>query len=300
MEKTKPDNIPMIVGAFTNNAWAIMPEKLKMIIEVLDNRVAGIMFDGAEIEARVGRRATRFSGIKGNIALISLFGIISQRMNMVSASSGGTSTEMFSQVFNRTIADKSIGAVVIDTDSPGGSVAGIQELSDLIYNARGTKPIISVVNSLMASAAFWIGSSADEIVMTPSGQIGSVGVVATHVDQSAANEQLGRKITIIKAGKYKAESNPFEPLTDDAAANMQNEVDSYYSDFVDALARNRDTTAKRVQDGFGQGRMVRANEAIAAGMADRVGTLDQVVEQLAPKGKSIALARAEFDVREIN
>ena len=87
-------------------------------------------------------------------------------------------TEAFGAAFDRAAADSSIGAIVLNIDSPGGSVYGVEELADKIYKARGTKPVYAVANSLAASAAYWIGSAASQLYVTPSGEVGSIGVLA--------------------------------------------------------------------------------------------------------------------------
>jgi signal peptide peptidase SppA len=194
---------------------------------------------------------------------------------------GGTSTGQFGRDFDAIINDSRFGAVILNIDSPGGSVFGVKELSDKIYNARGRKPIVAVTNSFNASAAYWISTAADEMVVTPSGEIGSVGVVAVHQEISKAEEQYGVRTTIIKAGRYKAEGNFHEPLNDEAREAIQKRVDEYYDDFVSSVARNRGTTAAAVKSKFGEGRMFGAKEAVERGMADRIGTLEAVGVRMA-------------------
>ena len=127
----------------------------------------------------------------------------------------------------------------------------------------------------------WIASAADEIVLTSSSEVGSIGIVGVHDDVSAALERMGVRKTIISAGKYKVEGNPFGPLSDEAREHRQSVADSYYDDFVRAIARNRGASLSAVRDGFGQGRMVRADAAIAEGMADRVASLDETIARFA-------------------
>jgi len=264
-----------------SDVWAIMPEKLEAILGFLALRIENGALSKEEIEARIGaKRATKFKNIKGNIAVLPLYGTIAQKMNLMSDYSGGTSTELFGKWLDEAVGDKSIGAIVIDVDSPGGSVYGVQELSDKIYSARGTKPVIAMVNSLSASAAYWISSAADEIVVTPGGEVGSIGVVAVHTDYSAYEEKQGLKTTLIHAGKYKVEGNPYESLDDEARTEIQKRVDEYYSEFVSSVARNRGVTSTVVNKDFGQGRVFGAKESIKGGLADRIGTLEEVIQDL--------------------
>jgi signal peptide peptidase SppA len=185
----------------------------------------------------------------------------------------------------------------LDVDSPGGETQGVEELADKLYGYRDRKPIEASVNSEMASAAFWIGSAASAINITPSGWIGSVGVYMAHTDWSAANEQLGAKVTYISAGPYKVEGHPDAPLTDEAIAHYQSQVDAIYEQFLAALARNRGTSKADVRSNYGGGRMVMATDAKAAGMVDRIETLEQTIARMsgASRAKRAAKAKAEAE-----
>ena len=159
--------------------------------------------------------------------------------------------------------------------------------------------MVAVANTQMASASYWIASAADEVVVTPSGSVGSIGVLTAHEDLSNALEMAGIRITIIGAGKYKTEANPFEPLSAEARAHMQSQVDSYGKLFFDRVAKNRDVTSHAVRTGFGQGRMVSAHHAPPELMADRVATLDQIVRRLMNRGsgpKLSSMSRREMQL----
>ncbi|GAF79644.1 unnamed protein product [marine sediment metagenome] len=236
-----------------------------------------------EVQARMGRRRAKIKPVQGGVTVLPLHGILSQRMNMMSEMSGGTSYEEFGAWFDAAVEDEAVGAIVLDVDSPGGSVYGLEELSAKMYAARGRKPIVAVANAQAASAAYYVGSSAKQFVVTPSGEIGSIGVVSMHVDVSAADEQIGLKRTIISTPKFKAEGNPYEVLSKEARDHEQGVVDDFYGRFVADVARNRNTTKADVEAHFGQGRMVLAEAAVAAGMADRVATLAQVLTDLGVK-----------------
>jgi len=266
------NNYSQIVSGITNTAWAIMPAKMDEIMCLVENRIAGI--DAGDFQAGSKRTRSQFA----KTAILPLYGVMSQKMNMMTQFSGGTSTEIFGNWFDDAMADDSVGRVVIDVDSPGGSVYGIAELSRKIFRARGTKPVIAVANSLMASAAYWVASAADEIHVTPGGEVGSVGVIAVHVDKSEANKQDGYKVSYITAGKYKAEGNSDEPLSEEAQGYMQKRVDEYYSMFVSDVARNRGLSTDAVIASFGQGRVVGADEAIKNKMANKKSTFEFVLK----------------------
>lgn len=229
-----------------------------------------------QMQAANGKRN---AAAPGSVAVIPIRGIISQRMNMMSeiSGAGGTSTEKLTAQFRQALEDGNCKAIVFDVDSPGGSVAGITELASEIYNSRSKKPSTAVVNSMACSAAYWLASAAKEVVCTPSGQAGSIGVYMIHQDVSEAYAKEGVKNTIIKAGKYKTEGNPYEPLSDEARAALLSNVEDYYDMFVKGVAQNRGTSQAAVRDGYGQGRSLLAADAVKQGLVDRVGTMDDVL-----------------------
>ena len=283
-----------IVAAVFGSAWAIMPEKLQAIVEFIELKVEGIPV--TPVDAKV---PTTYRNV-GKVALLPLYGVISQKMNMMTNISGGTSTDEFGAMFDRAVGDPSIGAVVIDVDSPGGSVYGIHELASKIFNARGTKPIIAVANSLSASAAYWLASAADEVVVTHGGEVGSVGVIAAHTDYSEAEAKAGFKTTYVTAGKYKAEGNPHEPLADEARAAIQSRVDEYYDMMTADIARNRGVSVLKVKSGFGEGRVVGAKESVERNMADRIGTLENVLARLTASTPTPRRNKAALDLARIS
>lgn len=278
------------LSAVCGESWAIVPDKLYAIVELLELRISGGRLTAEEIEARVGNRPGRPRAISGGVAVLPLIGVISQRMNMITESSGGTSTDLFGADFDRAMADDSIGAVVLDVDSPGGSVFGVAELSRKIFQARGTKPIVAIANSLAASGAYWIGSAADEFVVTPGGEVGSIGVVAAHTDISGAEANEGIKTTLVSAGKKKTLGNPHEPLDEDGLASVQARVDTYYGMFVADIARNRGVSVPAVRNGFAEGDVVGAVEAVELGMVDRIDTLEGVMGRLVKRQSSRNIA----------
>lgn len=269
-----------VVRAVLAHPWAILPEKLDAICELLSLRSAGQKLTRSEVAARIGDgRRTAAEAPQTGVAVLGLMGVVAQRMDMMEQVSGGTSTEAFGKAFDAAVADKDIRAIVIQIESPGGSVFGVEELAAKIRAARGTKPIIAIADSYAASAAYWIGSAAEKFYVAPGGQVGSIGVINVHTDYSAAKKKIGIKETPITAGRYKAEGQ-FGPLTDEARAAMQKKVDSYYSAFVSAVALGRGVSAQQVMDKFGQGRLVIASEAVELGMVDGIATFGEVLKQL--------------------
>ena len=296
--RAEPLRYEFVVQAVFNEPWALKPEMYATICELVRLRANGGQLTADEIQERIGAAPTRRGAARnGAVAVMPLYGVLGQRMNLMMNMSGGTSTELFGKAFREAIADPSIGAIVIDVDSPGGSVFGIMELWQTIMDARGTKPVVAVADSLAASAAYWIISAADEIVVTPGGEVGSIGVLAAHEDRSGAQEQAGVKTTLISTGRKKVLGNPFEPLSEDARASIQEKVDDYYSMFVSSVARGRGVKVSEVRSGFGEGETVLAGEAVRLKMADRIDTLEKTIDRLIGRPANRTTTRAEAPVK---
>lgn len=271
-----------ILTAFEAEPWAIQREKLAVLADVLAARVAGEKLVSPEFAAVVSdARAKEIAETDGKVAIIPVYGVLAERMDMFAAMSGGTSYASIKRQLHKALSNEDVKAVVLDIDSPGGSVPGTDELATEIRKLRGgEKPIVAQVNSLAASAAYWIASAADEIVVTPSGRAGSIGVYTAHDDISAALEKAGVKRTYISAGKHKVEGNETEPLGKDTLAYIQESVNRSYNRFVQSVADGRGVTKSKVEDNFGQGRVFYSEALIDRGMADRIATLDETLARL--------------------
>lgn len=276
-------NYRHVVRAITETPWAILPSTLGVILDLVEYRAEGNKLTAEEVRERVGVRAaarpqTRSGG--GAVAVLPLYGVLIPRANLMSEMSGGTSLERFSTALRELANEPSVGTIVLDVDSPGGSATMVPEVAAEIRAAREQKPVIAVANALAASGAYWLASQADELIVTPSGYVGSIGVFTSHEDWSKFDEAFGVKTTLISAGKFKTEGNMFEPLSEEAAAYMQSLVDDVYALFVADVAKGRGVSASDVRNGFGQGRILSAKRAVKEGMADRVDTLEATIARL--------------------
>lgn len=215
----------------------------------------------------------------GGVAVISLRGFISPRGSLLAQilGAGPSGLEGFRKALAEAVGDSDIGSIVLDVDSPGGIVDMVPETAAAIREARDVKPITAVANTTAASAAYWLASQASEVVVTPSGEVGSIGVFATHTDWSKYDEDMGVKTTLVSAGKFKTEGNPYEPLSEEAEAYMQSVVDELYGMFASDVAQGREVAESQVRGGFGEGRMLLAKDAVQEGMADRVATLEEAI-----------------------
>jgi signal peptide peptidase SppA len=295
-----------LLSMMATTPWAVERSYLAAAMSILANRSFDLAGPVAPIsdDARLTQKRTdeaRKSG--GAVAVLPIYGVMAQRMtDMEEACAGGVSVEKVSAAFRALVANDDVSAIVLDWDSPGGSTYGVQEFASEVAAARGTKPIISQVNSLMASAAYWVGSAADEIVVTPGGRAGSIGVYSIHEDISKMLEMQGVTPTIIKEGEHKISAHPFGPLSDDGRAQLETLVKESAAAFRAGVADNRKVTKKTVIEQFGDGKVFGAQELVSRGMADRVGTLSDTLARLGvpqPKKAAAAQARATFANGEI-
>lgn len=266
---------------FQSAAWVIHEPKLAAITEVLSVRMSDTPLTADEIQARIGDRTGRAGpSVSGGIAVIPLAGTLYPKANLVTESSGGCSVEQFVAQVEAAANDPAVSAIVIDTDSPGGAAQGIPEAAARLRAVRGTKPLVAVASGLMASGAYWLASQCDSIVGSPSSEIGSVGAFMVHQDMSAAFEKDGIKNTIIRAPEFKAEANPFEPLTEEAKGALETRVLDAYAAFTADVAKGRGVSVATVKADYGQGRVLSPKAALAAGMIDKLGTLQTVIRDL--------------------
>lgn len=212
--------------------------------------------------------------LRQGVAIIPVTGPMSKRGSLWSLLFGGTPLNVLTSIFTAAVEDLDVEAIVLDIDSPGGTVSGTEAFCDLVYEARAQKPVVAFANGMMASSAYWIGSGAKKVVAERSALVGSIGVVAVHYDVSNRDERHGEKRTIIAAGKYKAIDADNKPLSNDGREYIQERVDYLYSLFVNTVARNRNTDAQTVLENMADGRIFIGQQAVDAGLADEVGSLE--------------------------
>ena len=217
----------------------------------------------------------RLPKVKGAIAIIPINGTIAQHRG--SDYWGDVFSEELVAEIGRMVEMPNIGAIVLSFDSPGGIVYGIPEAAKTIKQMSQVKPIYGYVKAEAASAGYWLAANTTKLFAQPSSQLGSIGVWMMHIDASKMFEGVGWDITLISAGKFKVEGHPFGPLGEEATAEFQASVDRYYDDFLSGVAAGRNVSKGTVKNDFGEGRMLDAPRAKAAGMIDGIATLDELL-----------------------
>jgi len=259
-------------------ALMITQSKLEMILHILGPRM-GFATEAIPILTQMPGDDDEDSDYTASngIAVIPIRGTLVKRAAGMSAFSGMTSYEALEEQLEDAITDPAVKGIILDVDSPGGEAAGMADLADLIYNARGSKPIFAVSNDSMYSAAYGLGSAAGTIYVTREGGVGSIGCYMLHVDRSKLDADMGVKYTYIYAGDKKVEGNPHEPLSADARAEMQGECDRIRDIFVTLVARNRAVDAKKIYDT--EAGCFYAEQAIPL-LADKIGNFDQAYNDM--------------------
>lgn len=289
-------HLPHVAARMFNRPLAIHPDKAAMILAGIGHRFdvpGGVRLNGETLVPVLmvddddrPPRPDRDPGFDraGPVAIIPVQGTLVQKLGSLRPYSGMTGYNGIRQAFTTALTDDTVEAIMFDIDSPGGEVSGCFDLVDDIYAARGIKPMHAILSECAYSAAYAIASAADVVTVPRTGGTGSVGVICLHVDYSQALTDAGLKVTLITYGARKSDGYPEIPLSDDALARFQTDVNTIGELFVDTVARNRDLAAGRVRDM--QATTYLGATGVASGLADAVAAPDAafraLVETLAP------------------
>ena len=251
--------------------------KLDVIMSVVGQRIG--MADALPMPAMdmaVYQRPPAATAPDG-IAVIPIHGSLVKRSLGMEAASGLTSYGEIAAMLDSAVADPQVSGILLDIDSPGGEASGSFELARRVREVAAVKPVWAVANDAAYSAAYAIAASAQRLFVTETGGVGSIGVIALHVDQSVKDAKDGYRFTAITAGAHKNDYSPHEPLSDTAKTELQGEVDRLYSIFTEHVAgmRGLDLDAVRATEAglfFG-------TNAVAQGLADGIQTLDATLAE---------------------
>lgn len=265
--------LPHIAGRVFDTPLLIARAKLDVILSVLVPRL-----DGESLQPKSLAEMRNYDVTSEGIAVIPIFGTLVRRTVGLEAQSGFTSYASIGEQLTMALQDVAVKAILLDVDSPGGEAGGVFDLADQIYAARKTKPIWAVADEEAFSAAYALAASATRLYVPRTGGVGSIGVIAVHLDQSQAEADAGLKYTAIYAGAQKNDLSPHEPLSDPARAALQTEVDRVYDLFVQTVARARKLTPDAVK--ATEAGLFFGAEALTNGLADKSGTFADALADL--------------------
>ncbi len=269
-----------IWNRITGDPWAITETALHTILEV-----AARENEAPEaVAAKLGRQLQNSYNAteRDGVAIIPVTGPLFRYANIFTAISGASSYELIARDFMSALENPQISSIILDIDSPGGEVNGVSELASMIFDARSTKPIIAYASGDAASGAYWIASAADEIVVSETSALGSIGVVGIYRGKSAT--ESAETVEIVSS---QSPLKRLDPMSDDGRAKLQTRIDSMADVFVSTIARNRSVTPDHVLEHYGGGDVMIGAHAVNAGLADRIGSLERLITELSsPKTQS--------------
>ncbi|WP_265041668.1 S49 family peptidase [Wolbachia endosymbiont (group B) of Melanostoma mellinum] len=224
------------------------------------------------------------------IAIIRIYGVLTKKTEAFDHILDMTSYENIHEEIESALEDKSIETILLDIDSPGGEVNGVFDLADFIYESRAKKRIIAIANDDAYSAAYAIASSAEKVFVSRTSGVGSIGVIASHIDQSRFDEKQGIKYTTIFAGSRKNDLNPHEPMTSESLESLQKEVDRLYEMFLQLIARNRNLSIEAIKST--EAGLYFGEKAVEIGVADGVTTFFEFINN--HKSRSVSMTTNEL------
>ena len=254
--------------------WAIHPKSLNKMLDTLPNL------------KDLGKEAINFTPepkerddflLRDGVAIIPVTGVLSKRMTFWSWLFGGSSYIALAEIYSSALNDPDVEGILLDMDTPGGTVNGVEAFGNLVYASREVKPVAAFGNGMITSAGYWIASATKKIIVEQTTDVGSIGVLMVHQDWSKFDDKMGIKRTVLSSGKYKALGNDSEPLSDLARETFQQELDYIYTQFVDVVARNRGVDSQAVIDNMADGRVFIGQQAVDAGLADMTGSLETAI-----------------------
>ncbi|NJB66447.1 signal peptide peptidase SppA [Desulfobaculum xiamenense] len=267
--------------------WALHPDKLAAVADFVAAQLGGTQPPVAARElfgpGEGGGTDLRAYELRDGVAVIAVTGVMERRMNLFQAISGGTSSQQIASRIRQAADDGAVCGILLDIDSPGGSVFAVEEIAEAVRHARASKPVVAHSYGMMCSAAYWVGATAQRVVIGSNAEVGSIGVAYVHYDRSEQDRAAGVHRTVMTAGRYKRVASDAAPLSREGQDYLQSQLDAYYSLFVDAVAEGRGVHVETVLADMADGRTFIGAEAVQAGLADEIGNLET----------ALALARGE-------
>ncbi|ESW92664.1 S49 family peptidase [Mesorhizobium sp. C280B] len=278
-----------IVEAAISAPWAMLPERVEELVAIASRE------NSTTPEALEAYRSARADNgerlkIRENVAILDVSGPLFKKANLFVAFSGATSYEILRRDLQAALDDKTVDAIMINVDSPGGEANGCDELAAAIFAARAKKPVTAYVSGMAASGGYWIASAADKVVVSDLAVLGSIGVVLGITDRKKAEEKAG--ISRLEFVSSQSPGKRPNVETDEGKARIQKMVDDLASVFVSAVSKHRNVTPDTVIKKFGGGGVEVGANAVALGMADEVGQFEAAFAALSTRGKNRRFQRS--------
>lgn len=282
----------MILSYITQHAWLIEEQTLNKLVSVVNRHAMGVKLEAEEITQIAAAAPSRSGGgdrgyeVIDGVAIIPIDGILAKHSYMINGMSQprGTSTLSVRHAVEAAANDAGVSAILLDVYSPGGSVEGVAEAADAVYEAAKRKPVWAQANDLMASGAYYIASQAEKVFTTAMGLVGSIGAYTVLTDSSKAAENMGLKVHVVKAGEFKAGGVPGAPIDENHLSAAQQVINDISSLFVNAVARGRGVSAEAAKE-WADGRVHVGQAAVKLGLADGVQSIETTLAQLTTESR---------------
>lgn len=283
-----------VLAALCERPWATSPQVLNLVINIVQKHNRE---DIEALQTRDGSPLRNTGGrvtVRDGIAQIDVIGPLFRYANLFTDCSGATSVEMLGKDFQTSLDAPAVRGIVLNINSPGGEADGIGEFAAHVYRSRSIKPIVAYVGGMAASGGYWIASAASRIVMHETAQLGSIGVVATLIDDTQAMEKEGlKKIEVVSSQS----PDKRQPVGSDAQrALVQTTCDAMADVFIARVAQYRGVDASHVTEQFGRGYTRVGAVALKAGMADSLGDFEELLQEMGMKQEVALMAASEEKV----
>lgn len=269
-----------VLDAVLDTAWAMLPDKLETLVSIASRENA---ITPEALEAYRAQSVQRAEGMeqRDGVAILHAIGPLFRRANLFTEMSGATSYDVLRRDFQIALDDPSIKAILLNIDSPGGDANGIDELAKAVQSSRSIKPVVAYVGGTAASGGYWLACAASEIVVSDAALLGSIGVVMSISKREPSDGSRTFEFVSSQSPHKRA-----DPTTESGAGSLQRIADDLGQVFVDAVSVNRGKTAEQVIAEFGAGSVLVGAKAVAAGMADRLGTFESTLSYLQTIGRT--------------
>jgi len=267
-----------ILHALYCEPWLIDPAMHQQLRQIVDAHITGKAHapDGNILDFNDKSGKAPDLKVVDGVAIVSLVGVVGKRIGMMEKSSGVMDVDDLSDNIQAALDRDDVRGILLDVNSPGGTITGVPEAADMVVEAASMKPVVAFTDTLMASAAYWIAVGADAIVATQSASIGSIGVYSAMLDSSVAFSNAGLKQELFKEGAFKAMGIQGLPLTAEQREHIQERVTKIYEWFTSSVIEARVQVSKDSM----QGQTFRGADAKAANLIDQIGSKDDAFDLL--------------------
>ena len=272
-------DLPYLASRLYGTPLLIARPKLEVILGVVARKLAGDTLatpPPATVDAGMTGGLQRLEGI----AILPILGTLVRRSSYIGAASGLTSYHEIEAMAEQAFADPMVKAVLLEIDSSGGEAGGVFDLAQRLRGLAQTsgKPLWAIADEAALSAAYAIACAADRLWLTRTAEVGSIGVVAVHVDESVADAKAGLNYTFLHAGAHKVDGHPHAPLPAPVAADIQADIEQLHEQFISLVAGLRRLTPEAIRDT--EARVYRGEAALQAGLADQIGNRAEAITAL--------------------